>query len=236
MTPAKKLCVLLEVCAVLSHIESVHNYSGAAFVDGGSLLSLGGAVSIPKQIKADFLESTLYAQINASLLHDRQESAWYVSYSTILKHVGWNISLSNFEVLNRGSIINWKNVIEEILQKKLSPIEMESLDHTLTSFLHLPVYNGSVKMFDQWSTKGDISTFQVIPAYINGNGNLVAIFGLFSILQIEQKGTTYDEEATGILVSTGVGVLDEYVYSKYRTRVQKKLAGYAKKYIYGLQV
>lgn len=235
MTPLK-LCVLLELCAALSYVESVHSYSGSAFVDGGSLLSLDGAVSIPKQIKVDFLESTLYAQINASLQHDRQESGWYLSYSAILQHIGWNISLSNFEVLNRGSIINWKNVIEGVLQQKLSPTEMESLDRTLTSFLHLPVYNGSVKMFDQWSTKGDLSTFQVIPAYMNGNGNLVATFGLFILLQIEQKGTTYDEEATGVLVSTGAGVLDEHVYSRYREQVQKKLAGYAKEYIYRLQV
>ena len=41
-----------------------------AFVDGGSLTSLCSIISVPDQLKTDFLESTLYAQVNSSLKFD----------------------------------------------------------------------------------------------------------------------------------------------------------------------
>lgn len=207
-----------------------------AFVDGGSLASLCSVISVPDQLKTDFLESTLYAQINSSLKFDRQENGtnWYVNFMAILQHIGWNVSLSEFEIYNTGSVFNWKKSIETIINQDLNHMEMVNLDNVLTSFFRLPVYNGSVKIFDELSHKGDISTFQIIPAFVDRNGNLVATFGLFTIIKMEQKGTTYDSQATAVIPSISVGVLNEKIYSKYRVQVQRQIAEYPKEYIHTL--
>lgn len=107
-----------------------------SFVDGGSLISIYGKIAIPNQLKMDFLESTLYAQINASLRYDRQVDGfnWYSSYIAILQHIGWNVSMSKFEVVNESGIFNWKRSIETILGQHLSQSEITFLDSTITSF------------------------------------------------------------------------------------------------------
>ena len=230
----KKFYTTTNLCVVLSLILPTEGSTREfAFVDGGSLASLCSIISVPGQLKTDFLESTLYAQVNSSLKFDRQENGtnWYVNFITILQDIGWNVSSSEFEVYNTGSVFSWKETIETIIKQDLNPMQMATLDNVLTSFYRLPAYNGSVKIFDELSRKGDISTFQVIPAFVDRNGNLVATFGLFTIIKMEQKGTTYDSQETAVIPSISIGMLNEKVYSKYRAQVQRQLGEYPKDYI-----
>lgn len=86
------------------------------------------------------------------------------------------------------------------------------------------------------SRKGDITTFQVLPAFINRHGDLVATFGLFTVVQMEQKGATYNTQSTGFLASVSVGVLSEQVYNSYREQVKRQLPEHIKEYIYLLKI
>lgn len=208
-----------------------------AYVDGGSLISLSSSTPIPDQLKKDFLDSTLYAQVNASSFYDRQTSptGWYNRYLSSLEHIGWNLTRSGFSIITPSGIVNWKRIIETALDKELNQAEVTSLDFALSSFLHVPAYNGSVKAFNFFSSKGDVSTFQVIPAFLN-KGRLVATFGLFTIIGIEQKAVSYQTKATGVIHSICVGILSEEVYNKYRNLVQAELSGKPEEYIYALQL
>ncbi len=227
------LAIVTAVCSLLS-CSGQTSTEELAYVDGGSLVSLSSVIPIPDQLKKDFLDSTLYAQINASAYYDRQRSGsdWYSRYMTILQSIGWNVTWSEFSVIAVDDIIvNWKKTIETVLDKKLSQSQINSLDSVLSAFLRAPAYNGSVQIFNLLSTKGDVSTFQVIPAYLNEGGELVATFGLFNVVEIEQKTVSYNTQATGFIHSTGVGILNLKVYEKYRYQVQTQLSDKLKEYI-----
>lgn len=110
----------LIICSVMSCVLSAENVT--AYVDGGSLISLCSIIPVPDQLKTDFLESTLHAQLNANLKYDRQENGvkWYATYLSILQHIGWNVSLSGFELCNTSSVFNWSKVIENGLKDRLN--------------------------------------------------------------------------------------------------------------------
>lgn len=232
------IAVIFLFCALLVCVQSVSNSENELYyVDGGSVVSLHSAKALPGQLKMDLLESNLYAQLNASQEFDREENpvGWYERYSYMLRHLGWNISNPQFRVVKEENIIiNWKDAIENIFDKELSQSGKDSLDHALLSYLRLPSSNSGVKIFDQLSTKGDISTFQVIPAFVSSKGDLIASFGLFSIIKLES--TDINSQITGILYSVNTGVLDMSVYEKHRDMVEIYLTDIIKKYIFSLKI
>ena len=238
MSEVIKLLILVAVVSTLSSCGQIPGNSIDAYIDGGSLISLSSLTSIPEQLKKDFLYSTLYAQINASSSYDRQKSgtSWYNEYVAVLRCIGWNVTKSEFSVIALTSFMSWKENIESVLDKKLSQSEAYNLDSALTAFLRIPVSNGSVKVFNLLSTKGDISTFQIIPAFLNQEGDLVATFGLFNIVEIEQRSVAYNTEATGFEYSVGAGILNADRYEKYRNQVEAQLSDKIKEYIYFLKL
>ena len=232
--------IFLFFCALLFSVLSIQDFNVTenelVYVDGGSLVSLHSANPLSGQQRMDLLESTLYAQLNASQQFDREDNlvGWYERYTYILQDLGWNISKPQFRVLKKENRINWKDAIESIFDQELVQSEKGSLDHILLSYLRLPASTSSVKIFDQLSTKGDISTFQVILASLNGEKELVASFGLFDI--IELKSTDVNSQATGILYSINSGVLDMSVYKKHCDVVELYLADIVEKYIFSLKI
>lgn len=85
------------------------------------------------------------------------------------------------------------------------------------------------------TSKGDISTFQIVPAFVNEKGDLIATFGLFDIIEIEDKATSSNTQVTGLTVSVNVGILNTSIYGRYRDLVQKQLAEHLKEYIFSLK-
>ena len=222
---------LLLFCTQLVGGLSVHNEMG--YVDGGSLISLSSADSVPDQLKMDFLESTLYAQLNASAVFDREENGmgWYVRYVSILRHLGWNVTDPHFKVEKRRNV-SWMDTIEDVFTHELNVSQRESLNNAMLSFLRSPASSDVVQLFNRVSTKGDISTFQIIPAFVKDGENLVAWFGLFSTVELESSSANV--QTVGIMSSISFGMLDGNVYGKYRNKIQKELADNVKKMILSL--
>lgn len=232
-----ELAIIISFITVFPTLSISNSSSGEAYVDGGSLVSMTSILSIPDQLRSDFLESVLYAQVNASSKYDRQVdgSNWYKAYLDILHQVGWNINISDFRVNEMNGIFDWKNAIESILNDELSPSQTISLDRVLTAYLQLPAHNGIVNIFSLFSKKNELASFQVIPAVLKENGELVALFGHFHFIQIAHEQTTYKTQPTELLASTSIGILNTNVYGKYRQQIHVQLAEFVKEYIYKIQ-
>lgn len=204
-----------------------------AYIVGGSLVSVYSSNVIPDQLKMDFVESTFYAQYNASQKFNREENGmkWYEEYIQILKHVGWNITYSPWRVETKN-MTTWKSMIENGFYHKLNWHLQECLNDAIISYLRLPASSTGVKIFNQMSTMGDMSTFQIIPALVTDVKNLMANFGLFSVIQIESTDTSAQQ--TSVLFSTRVGTLDSAIYDKYRNGIKKYIQNTITDYIFSL--
>lgn len=226
-------CMCVFSCALPITRSKVSNLQ--AFVSGGSLVSISSTAPIPDQLKNDFLESTLYAQVNASSQYDRhfEGNMWHEAYVIALQHLGWSIPLSDLKAVNMKDTFNWKNNIEDVFNFTTDPVEYESLDNVINAYLHLPATTAAVKLFTDWSSQGDLSNFLLIPGFVNKTGGVVSHFGFFDIVQIK---SLYDAEVTGLLASVLVGTFNEFEYGKHREEIHKQLAEHLQEDIIALDL
>lgn len=197
-----------------------------SFVDGGSLMSFSRTTNGTEQLMMnDILQSTLYAQLNASSKYDRQtdSSSWYGAYVSILEVLGWKINISPWNPI-RTSNVDWRTIIEAGMYQKLNKSDMENLDTTLTKYLQLPASSSCVRVFKGTSTAGDISNFQIIPVSTQWYNEMIP-FGFFNLVNIEKRGSdVHTSQVVGAMVSVNSAFFSGSTYEKYRENVKQALA------------
>ncbi|KAI0706887.1 hypothetical protein C8T65DRAFT_220438 [Cerioporus squamosus] len=226
---------------------SVPKGNGAVYADGDDSASVaaGSSVSfvgnITGQMKADVLNSTLFAQLAANKAHDRQEetTAWYDYYKYVLETVGYNVQGFDFAHLSdANSYLSVDNLLLKLAAAYLSGGEL-ALFSTMIDSLKQAKNEAATKLFDSSSKSFNKANFQVGVAS-NAQGNAMFKIGAY-YYGAEQNIDkvlffTFGSQKVEFYAGNQTMLLNNDVYSQVRASILEKLGQNAKDLVNEIEI
>lgn len=194
------------------------------YIDGGAVVVFESQQ--PSQLVNDVLESILYAQMMASHAYSRfsEFSQWYAAHIKAYEEIGWTIYTSDFELSIDNHSSSDRDAIRRVLSKDLSSSEQDSVCDAL-DIIHS---NATVmKSFNQETSEGSFSNFQVLMLKTVDSGNAVMSFTGFVVNVVNSKfRELFSSFGLGILKDGNFTTHREYVtsYLQDSTHLIKRLA------------
>ncbi|KAI0654661.1 hypothetical protein C8Q70DRAFT_1058253 [Cubamyces menziesii] len=206
-----------------------------AAVDAGS--SIAFVVNLNAQMKADVLNSTLLAQLDADASFDRQKDTmgWYNSYKKTLSTLGWMVT--DFKFTRLEDVHSFKSAEELILDYASTYLSKQEHDlfAIMLTALQQPANRGAAKLMDNSARVLNQTNFQAGVASVT-SGQPTFKIGAYTCTaswtlehavffqlhpQLDRGGTIqfYAESQTM--------TLDDKIYSQLRAAVLAKLGNNA---------
>lgn len=178
---ATLLCLLI---VGLPFTEALPFKNSSYYVDGSAVVVFGS--QLPPQVVNEVLESTLYAQMMANHAYNRFSdfSQWYTTFTKAYGEIGWTIYMSDFELNIDNYSSSDEDAISKILTKDLSESELNDVHDALEH-----IYNNRTlaKLFDEQTSQGSFSTFQILVLKMGDSGNIIMSFTAFVVNAINSK-------------------------------------------------
>ncbi|KAH9902484.1 hypothetical protein C8Q73DRAFT_785154 [Cubamyces lactineus] len=142
--------------------------SAAAATAGASdaAVSAGSSVAfvsnIDSQMKADVLNSTLMAQLNADQLHDRESDprSWYNTYLETLMAIGWEVKEFDFTLIqDTDNFLTGEELFLDYVSKYMPQQEFTLFRRMLTA-LQQPQNSSASKLLDDQARTLRMSNWQ----------------------------------------------------------------------------
>jgi hypothetical protein len=209
-------------------------------VAAASLVSFDSSVSA--QQRRDVLDSTLLAQLAASLRFDRDREAgmWHSYYVEVLTNIGWVIQSSQnrtYQAADRE--VSLEKAILELLASVITQVERMILEAALTAIRGLPAADGRVQLFENSSRTDRGGAFSVGVCRSEIDGPALA-FGLFTFESSERavRVLTFGFSSSSLTlgVQTGRLALNEAIYRGIQSAVSDRLAGHSAFFLSGLKI
>lgn len=202
-------CALI-TSSILAVCSAVDN--STAYVSAGSIVSFTSIVS--KQQREDVLNSTLLAQLAATVEYERytQVESWYKLYFETLRSVGWTVADYDFTTFSVANGTNWTAPALKMMDEKITDKDQQNvLYRSVRAFLGLNFNDTRMLIFRGFSMENSEANFQLIPVTVNAQKMISIVLGCFA--------TTTLEKRTDGFVSVTVATLSDTVYGNYRAGV-----------------
>ncbi|KAI0325091.1 hypothetical protein GY45DRAFT_289698 [Cubamyces sp. BRFM 1775] len=203
----------------------------SAAVDAGS--SIAFVVNLNDQMKADVLNSTLLAQLDADASFDRQKdtTGWYNSYKRTLVTLGWVVK--DFQFTRLEDVHNFKSAEELILQYAATYLSKQEHDlfAVMLTALQQPTNRGAAKLLDNSARVLNQTNFQAgvasvvsgQPTFKIGAYTCTATWTLEHAVFFELRPQLDRGGTIQFYAESQTMTLDDKVYSQIRTAVLEKL-------------
>lgn len=211
----------------------------SAFVAGDSIVSFVSGLSL--QNREDVLNSTLLMQLAADKAFDKtlQSSQWFKFYTEGLAKLGWTVSSSALQEYTPSHLsFTVDQLVLEILEtvagaSGFAPV----LQRTFASLRNQPQ---ALRVFQDNSTSGSISTFQIMPCSQTEEGDVAMLLNCMQMVKhISTRDIlffTFKHSDVKIYRAAQMAVLNTKVYSNAREAVLEKLSSTANNFLENLDL
>lgn len=211
----------------------------SAFVAGDSIVSFVSGLSL--QNREDVLNSTLLMQMAADKQFDKAQQAkqWFKFYTEGLGKLGWTVSSSALQEYRPAQqSFTLDQVVLEILETVAGASGFEPvLQRTFNSLRSQPQ---ALQVFQDNSTSGSISTFQIMPCSQTDEGDVAMLLNCMqTVKNINTKEIlffTFKSSDVRIYRSAQMAVLNTNLYSHAREAVIEKLSSSANNFLARLDI
>ncbi|OOE32128.1 hypothetical protein BZG04_15700 [Salinivibrio kushneri] len=205
----------------------------SANVSANSVVSF--TKDLPEQLRADVLNSTLFAQLAATAKHDPETDpkGWYQLYNEVLNNIGWNFpswDFSKVQTSSQGFEIS-KEVIKLIKKVDVSAAGMMS---AVLDSLSADGNEDAANLFDSVSNPKQDANFQIGPcAYSGSNVVMTSACMFFKATEHVHRFLwfTWKDQSTELWGSARKAELVDDVYARVRDQIIQKLGDRAEKYV-----
>lgn len=204
----------------------------SAQVNAGSLTSFTERLS--GQNRSDVKNSTLFAQLAANKAFDRykQPMDWYKKYIDVLGLIGWNQPAFTFDTYRSGSsTVELDKAVLGILAAIATANEIAIVKATMDGLKALGDDSKQMLIWDSNSNNGSSGNFQIFPADVTSNGDVVMILdGMqFNAQTSHTRFLWWSWQSTSIEIQRAASkfVLNEEIYAKVREEIIDKLGARA---------
>ncbi len=198
-------------------------------VVAGSVVSF--TANLTGEARQDVLNSTLLAQLSANAEKNAMEDpvGWYMEYTKVLEHLGWNIQGRGFaKHENTSGALQLDKEALGILEAIFSPNKLSALAKTLEALKKASDDSDALTIFSGNATAGQNGVFQLGSAEQSTNGDVSLAFGTFHFTSTTHKGrflfVTWQDDQIGIEFAAEQATLNQVMYAVVRPHVQAKLA------------
>ncbi|PCE67550.1 hypothetical protein [Salinivibrio sp. YCSC6] len=205
----------------------------SANVSANSVVSF--TKDLPEQLRADVLNSTLFAQLAATAKFNPETDpkGWYQKYNEVLNNIGWNFpswDFSKVQTSSKGFEIS-KEVIKLIQKVDVSAAGMMS---AVLESLSASDNSDAADLFDSVSNPKEDANFQIGPcAYSGKNVVMTSACMFFKATEHVHRFLwfTWKDQSTELWGSARKAELVDDVYARVRNQIIEKLGNRAEKYV-----
>jgi len=198
------------------------------------------AANVPKQVREDLVNCTLFAQLAASgeVGNSAKVVDWYGAYFRALNALGWAQSDTQFETYKFGSQnVEAHKAIMQVLTVLMGPqaAALVVVKAALDALQSMNENSPWITLFDRQSKMGKSARFQVATAEIDASGLLQVALVAFNLKARSDMTQVlffkYSSSSTSLQYAAGKATIYEAALAEQRDAIAARLSAYRSAYV-----